>query len=127
MRRLHAGIVVGAGAMIVGALLTTGFAQDDENEPTTEARVTRLERELASLETRFEARTTPRADTGEGAARGITLDTRITALERRVAELSTDLTRVERQAAAALRRADQAGRDAKAAEQVAREAGLRNR
>lgn len=124
MNRNLAGLVLGA---VLGTAATVGHGQDAEPELTTDERVERLERELAGLETRFEARTTARPSAADGPARGVTLSTRVDELERRVAQLASDLTRVERQAAAALREASQARRDATAAERIARDAQLRAR
>ncbi len=117
--------VLGATLLLIGSITAAGYAQDDaaEPEPTIEERVTRLERELTGLETRFEARTTEGPSEREGVPRGVT--TRVTELERRLDRLARDLTRVERQAAAALREANQARRDARTAQQAARDAALR--
>jgi hypothetical protein len=75
-----------------------------------------LETQLATMETRFVLEGT-RVESGESS---LALAARVTALERALGRLSTDLQRVEREAA-------QARRDASAAQQAARDAAMRSR
>ncbi len=129
MSRQLSRLATGAAALTICSLFSISYGQEGApEEPTVEERVTRLERELAGLETRFDLRAAAAAQgRADGPPRGVTVSTRVEELERRVAELRMDLTRVERQAAAALREASQARRDAATAERIARQSALRGR
>ena len=113
-----------AGMLGVAALavLATGSAQSPAREPTLEERVLAIERNVASLSTRFELRETARAPGGDAA-----LAARVDELERTVNRLATDLRRIESTADNALREASQARRDAQDAQREARDAAMRVR
>lgn len=101
--------------------ITVGYTQNPEDTLTIEQRLTALERQLAGLETRFDARTQFDAGALPGAP-GPETSMRIQQLERRLDSLETDLRRVATQADTALREANQARREAMAAERSARDA-----
>jgi hypothetical protein len=119
-------------AALVG--LSFAFAQPPapqagQRPPTIEERVTALERDVASVRTRFELR-----ESQQIAAPSSALEPRVTSLERTLERLAMDLQRVERmadnaqrQADSAARAADYAQRSAQDAERIARDAQLRAR
>jgi outer membrane murein-binding lipoprotein Lpp len=114
------GAVVFAAALVLGSFTQ---AQEAANEPTLEERVVALEKEVASLGTRFEVERTLDDDAlGDGV-----LTARVAELERSLERLTTDLDRVSRQVDAAQREATQARREAATASQLARDAGSRLR
>jgi hypothetical protein len=112
-----------AVAIIAGALAAS--AQEPRQPLTAEERIVALERQLASLETRFGLESTrPPNLAGETPAG---LAARVDAVERSVERLASEVARVARVADNAARDASQAQRDASAAQQAARDAALRAR
>ena len=85
---------------------------------TIEERIAALESGLATLDTRFGLERARPADVGGES--GVALAGRVTALERSLDRLATDVQRVERVADAAARDAASAQRDAMEARQLAR-------
>jgi prefoldin subunit 5 len=116
------GSIAFAAALILGALAQ---AQETAAEPTLAERIATLERQVASLDTRFAAQST--LDNDDDADRGVTLTNRVDALERSLERMISDLHRLERQSESALRAAEQAQRDATTAQQLARDAASRPR
>jgi ubiquinone biosynthesis protein UbiJ len=96
-------------------------AQGPRSEPTLEERIAQIERNVASLDTRIELRST--LDSGSAAATAA----RVEQLERSLERLTAELQRVERETNAALREAMLARREATAAQQLARDAANRQR
>lgn len=116
-------LAVGAAA---AALAWLTVAQDAPDErPTVEERLAALETAVATLETRLNLeRTRP----GENPAQTeVALAGRVTAIERTVERLTTDLQRAERLADNAARAAADAQREAQRAQQAARDAAMRAR
>lgn len=98
-------------------------AQGGAGAPTTEQRLAALESAVATLDTQLSLEIArPRAAGGD-----ITLEARVTALERTVERLAVDVQRAERLADNAVRAASDAQRDAMRAEQAARDAVMRSR
>jgi hypothetical protein len=97
----------------------------DGGPATLEERVETLERLVASLDTRLEARTGGARESG--ALNEMLLAQRVEQLERVLAAIRSDLQRVERTAELAMRAADDAQRTAAAAERAARDAASRLR
>jgi hypothetical protein len=91
--------------------------------PTIPERVTALEQQVATIETRSGVESTRPRDLGIGES-GLALAGRVNALERSLARLEGDLRRVEQLADNAARTAAQAQRDA---QQAARDAAIRTR
>jgi phage shock protein A len=97
----------------------------DPQPATLEERVEALERLVASLDTRLEARTTGARE--RGGLPETLLAQRIEQLERTVAAIRSDIQRIERTAELATRAASDAQRTAAAAERAARDAASRIR
>jgi hypothetical protein len=112
-----------SGLVAALVLLGPALGQPPATPPTLEERVAALEKQLASLSTRFGAHESLAA----GAPSDGGLAVRVAALERTVDRLAVDLQRVERLADGAARDASQARSDAMAAQQIARDAALRTR
>jgi len=111
-----------AAGTAVAALICLTFAAaqpppQGQRAPTLDERVGALERELASLGTRFELR-----NSAVPSALGGTLEPRVADLERTLDRLAVDLQRVERQADSAFREASDARREAMNASRDARDA-----
>lgn len=107
-----------SGALAALTMLTLAAAQPPPR--TTEERVAALESGLATLETRFGLQTTRPIDiAGES---GLALAGRVTALERSLERLATDVQRISRVAENAARDAANAQRDAMEARQAAQRA-----
>jgi hypothetical protein len=104
------------GAAVALCLLALAAAQPPPR--TIEERVAVLESGLATLETRFGLERTRPPDIGGES--GLALAGRVTALERTLDRLATDVQRIERVADAAARDAAAAQRDAMEARQAAR-------
>jgi septation ring formation regulator EzrA len=105
-----------------------GFAQQPKQQRTVEQRLSGLERQVASLETRLGVRTEPGAPSSAAiAVQKQATAQRIAQLEQRLSSLTAEVKRVERQADAAMRAANQAQRDATQAQQMARDAARRLR
>lgn len=98
--------------------------RDRREELTLEERVAALERAVASLDTRLDARTVGRSEDvpAPGAA---ALEQRVAQLERTLAMLRADIDRIARTADTALRTATDAQRTAAIAEREARNAASR--
>jgi len=109
-------------AAAAAAFCALGVAAAQPPAPSLDERVEALEAELASLDTRFNAR-----PNGLGGESGPALAARITELERTIERLANDIQRVERLADSAAREAAQATRAAMTAEQTARDVALRAR
>ena len=105
--------------------LTPAAAQPPSPVPTLDERVTNLEGDVASIETRFGVQSARPTDFGGES--GLALAARVDALERTLGRLQSDLQRIERLVDAATREAAQARRDASAAQNAARDAALRSR
>lgn len=102
------------------------FAQQPQR--TDEQRLSALENQLASLETRLGVRTTLGApSSAEISVHNQATAQRIAQLERRLDSLTADVKRIDRQADAAMREASQARRDAMRAQQMARDVASRLR
>lgn len=99
------------------------FAQQQPKQQRTVAqRLSALEHQVASLETRLGVRTAPGApSSAEFSVRNWTTAQRIAQLEQRLNSLTVDINRIQRQTEAALRAANQAQRDAMYAQQMARD------
>jgi hypothetical protein len=93
---------------------------------TIQERVTALEANVATIETRLGLESSRPSNLGTGES-GVALAGRISALENSVQQLTADVRRIERLAENASREAGQAARAASAAEQAARDAALRTR
>jgi hypothetical protein len=112
-----------AGTAIALALAV--FGQEPAQRTTTEQRLAALEAAMATMDTRLGLERTRSGD--DAGQTDVGLSSRITALERAVERLTTDLQRAERLADSAARAASEAQRDAMRAEQAARDAALRTR
>jgi hypothetical protein len=112
------------------AALTVGaFALAQEplrRSPTLQERVTELEANVATLQTRFGLESTRPSALGTGES-GLALAGRVDALERTLEQLVRDVQRVQNLAENAARDAAQAQREAMAAQQAARDAAIRAR
>jgi len=108
------------------ALLLLGMsvvlAQSNRVEVPVEERVLMLERDLASLETRFGLRDAQNAGAPARTDVGMSVISRVDQLERQITRLESEVQRVGREAQAALREASQARREAMGAERLARDA-----
>ena len=115
-----------AAASAAAALGWAAFAQDvPSEEPPIEQRVAALEAAVATLDTRLALeRSRPGADAG---VTEVALSARVTALERAVERLASDVQCAERLADNAARTAADAQREAMRAQQTARDAALRAR
>ena len=102
----------------VAALSLLALAAAQPPPRTVEERVAALESSLATLETRFGLERSRPADIG--GETGLALAGRVTALERSLDRLATDVQRIQRVAEAAARDAASAQRDAMEARQAAR-------
>jgi hypothetical protein len=102
----------------VAALSLLAFASAQPPPRTMEERVAALESGLATIETRFGLERGRPPDIGGES--GLALSGRVTALERSIDRLATDVQRIERMADAAARDAASAQRDAQEARQLAR-------
>jgi len=111
-------------ALAATSFLALSYAQAPPPR-TPEERITALEKSLATLETRFGLEST--REPNVGGVSGVALENRVTALERALDRLATDVQRVERVADMAMRDAANAQRDAMTAQQMARDAALRAR
>ena len=116
------------GTAVLLLLMACAYAaaqqdEQDDRELTLEERVEALERAVASLDTRLEARTTGVRPSGGNDS----LAQRVIDLERTIMALRTDLQRVDRTAANAARAATDAQRTAALAERIARDAATRVR
>jgi phage shock protein A len=127
LNKLANAAAVSAAFLCVSSASAQEPAQQREAQPSLEDRVTALEHQLASLETRFEARTTPGVGGAGEPSRYSSISIRVDQLERSLNRLTNDVQRAQRQADDALRAASQAQRDATAAEQLARQAANRIR
>ena len=116
-------ILVSSIALAALAAVVLAVAQPPPR--TMEERVGSLESALATLETRFGLETSRQPNLG--GETGQALAGRVTALERSLERLTTEVQRVERLADTAARDAASAQRDAMQAQQLAREASLRAR
>ena len=112
-------------AALAAALAVFSIVAAQVPHQSIDERVTALERQLASLDTRFGIRSA--ADPAGTADRDNALSARVAALERTLERLTVDLQRVERQADNALREAGEAQRSALDAERTARDAASRIR
>lgn len=112
-----------AVAIVAGALAAS--AQEPRQPLSTEDRIAALERQLASLETRFGLESTRPPNLAAETPAG--LAARVDAVERSVDRLASEVARVARVAENAAREAAEARRDASAAQQAARDAALRAR
>jgi hypothetical protein len=112
----------------LGALgvIALAAAQEPLRAPTLQERVTRLEADLATIETRFGIARSRPSDLGSGES-GLALAGRVDALERSLQRLAGDVQRIEQLADNAAREAAQARRDASSAQQSARDAVMRAR
>ena len=111
-------------AALAAALAVFSIVAAQVPHQSIDERVTALERQLASLDTRFGRSA---ADPAGTADRDNALTARVAALERTLERLTVDLQRVERQAGDALREAGEAQRSALDAERTARDAASRIR
>jgi chaperonin cofactor prefoldin len=98
-------------------------AQEPEQPRSVEDRLSALERQVASLQTRLGVRTTVPQTSPRSAVEAQALSRRVEQLERRLDALTAQVKRVEQQTDAAMREALQAHRQAALAEQLARDAG----
>lgn len=114
------GFSIAAAAL---AALALAIAQPPPR--TMEDRVAQLESALATLETRFGLETTRQPNLGGDT--GLGMQSRVTALERSLERLATDIQRIDRIADSAAREAASAQRDAMTAQQLARDAAMRAR
>jgi len=112
-------------ALTAISFLALSYAQAPSPARTPEERITALEKSLATLETRFGIEST--REPNVGGVSGVALENRVTALERALDRLASDVQRVERVADTAMRDAANAQRDAMTAQQMARDAALRAR
>jgi hypothetical protein len=118
-------ITTAAATLVMAATFApAAFAQADD-EMTLEERVLALERAYASLDTRFNARTS--SGIGAESSQSISMERRVTQLENLLNRMTTDVQRLERAAESAMREASQARREAQTAERIARDASMRAR
>lgn len=112
----------------VAALAVVAFAaaQEPLRPPTLQERVDTLERQVATIDTRFGLESTRPANLGIGET-GVGLTSRVDALERSLERLAADVARVQQLADNAARDAQQAQREAMSAQQTARDAAMRTR
>jgi len=104
-------------ALFAAALLTSWALAQQPRAPTLEERVTALEANIATLDTRLERE---RTHVGDNAGQtDLALSGRVQALERNLERLTTDMQRIQRMAEDAARAANAAQRTA---EQAARDA-----
>jgi hypothetical protein len=108
------------------AVVTLAAAQEPLRAPTLQERVDTLERQVATIDTRFGLETTRPANLGIGET-GVGLASRVDALERSLERLAADVARVQQLADNAARDAQQAQREAMSAQQTARDAAMRAR
>jgi hypothetical protein len=112
-------ITTAAATLVMAATFApAAFAQAEE-------RVLALERAYASLDTRFNARTS--SGIGAESSQSISMERRVTQLENLLNRMTTDVQRLERAAESAMREASQARREAQTAERIARDASMRAR
>lgn len=109
-----------AFVVLVGA---DAAAQEPKPPRSVEDRLSALEQQVASLQTRLGVRTTVPQTSPGSAVQAQATSRRMDQLERRLDALSAQIRRVEQQADAAMREALQAHRQATLAEQLARDAG----
>jgi hypothetical protein len=112
-------------AVAAAAMVTIAEAQAPQRPLTVEDRVAALERQVATLDTRFGVSNA--AQPGGIGDRDYALSSRIDQLQQAVDRLATDIQRVERLADNAARDASQAQREAMYAQQAARDAANRIR
>jgi hypothetical protein len=108
------------------AVVTLAAAQEPLRAPTLQERVDMLERQVATIDTRFGLEATRPANLGIGET-GVGLASRVDALERSLERLAADVARVQQLADNAARDAQQAQREAMSAQQTARDAAMRAR
>lgn len=94
--------------------------------PTLQERVTALEANVATIETRFGLQSSRPGNLGTGES-GVALAARVDRLERSLEQLAADVQRAARLAENAARDAAQAQREAQSAQQAARDAASRTR
>jgi uncharacterized protein YlxW (UPF0749 family) len=117
-------IVLSVSLCALGAL-TVAFGQDDDRL-SIEERVLMLERNVATLDTQLQLRTST-SGPEDRISRDFNLQTRLGDIERRVQQLSNEIQNLQRQASNAAQAANQAQRDAQMAQQMARDAQNRIR
>lgn len=123
MRSYWKPVIAGACAMTLG-LLTIAHGQQPKPEDVTNARISRLEQQVANLDNLLHLRTdTPGIQ--DRANRDYNVDTRLTAIERSLAQINNELQDLQRQLSDAVRMASQAQSDAQMAQQLARDAAAR--
>lgn len=103
---------------------SSGYAQESDSSDTLEERLAAIERELASLDTRLEARTAVGTPLGPP---DLAMTKRLVRLEQQLAALSADLRRLDQQIQTAMRDANEARREAVEAARLAREVNSRVR
>jgi hypothetical protein len=114
-------------ALVALAVIALAAAQEPlRRAPTLQERVTALEANVASIETRFGIQSARPSNLGTGES-GLALAGRVDALERTLEQLARDVQRVQNLADNAARDAAQAQREAMAAQQAARDAAMRAR
>jgi ABC-type transporter Mla subunit MlaD len=120
MKDFRRELAVAAGIFIVSFAAAQPAAPPAQGQrpPTVEERVLALERGLATVTTRFEARDAAAVSSSSTTS----LETRVVRLEQTLDRLAQDLQRADRAADNAQRAADAAARDAADARRTAQDA-----
>jgi predicted nucleic acid-binding Zn-ribbon protein len=123
MRRYGKLFVAGTCAMTLG-FLGIALGQETKPEDVMNARISQLEEQVANIDNLLHLRTdTPGIQ--DRANRDYNVETRLTALERSLAQINNQLQDLQRQMSDAVRMASQAQSDAQMAQQLARDAASR--
>ncbi|HUF72489.1 MAG TPA: hypothetical protein VMR74_06285 [Gammaproteobacteria bacterium] len=112
-------LAIAATAAALGSL-TVASGQDPLPEPTVESRLLELEERVARLSTTLDIRTEV-SGPQDRVNRDFNLDTRLTDIERRLQQLSFEMSTVSSRISSAINAANQAQRDAQMAQQMARD------
>jgi len=115
MKRPSRILAIAATAAALGSL-TIASGQDPLAEPTVESRLLELEERVARLSTTLEMRTEV-----SGPRDRVNLDTRLADIERRLQQLSIEMSTVSSRISNAVSAANQAQREAQMAQQMARD------